>query len=139
MATDYFTLTNSNASLSKRFKVILSGYAPAIEKSGSIKRTLDGKLDITAGGVYDVHEYAVKVKAEVDDPLYGTLADLKTFIRLNSPNGTPSNTLTLVDHYGDSHQCVIPPGKYTPEPLGVVIEGQDAYFIMNIAFNILPS
>ena len=63
MAVDkFFTLTNSNASLSEKFQVLQSGYKPILEKSQTIDKTLDGNLDISMGGLYLRYEFLVRVR-----------------------------------------------------------------------------
>ena len=135
--TSYFTLTNSNDSLEKRFKVIQSGYAPIAEKSQTIRKTLDGNLDVSVGAIYDRHEYVIKVTEAVADSDYGTLDDLETFYRYNNPNGVPSNIVTLTDHYGGIHDVVMS-GTFSPQPLGVLLEGNEAYYVVQCVFNFLP-
>ena len=138
MATNaYITLTNSDASLSKRFKVIESGYSVTIEKSQNVRKTISGSLDISTGGIYEIHSYTIKVYDEVSDVNYGTRHDLETFFRYNNPNGTPSNLITMIDHFGDSHTVVMD-GNFTHEALGAVIEGTNAVFLVQCMFRVIP-
>lgn len=134
--TSYFTLSTSDASVTKRFKVIQSGYRKTITKVESVARTLSGQQDVSRGALYTMFEFMVKVRAEVEDSDYGTISDLETFFALNNPNATPSDKITLVDHYGDSFTCIFSK-DFTSEPLGVMIEGLDAYFIVKCVFEVL--
>ena len=108
MATnDYFTLTTSDGSFSRRFQVLLSGYRPILEKSQSIDKTLDGSLDIAVGGLYKRDEYLVRVRQEENRENFGNLEDLRTFFSFNNPNGTPSNVLTMVSHCEQVYNVVM--------------------------------
>jgi hypothetical protein len=133
----YFTLENSDGSLVKRFKVIKSGYVSVVRKMQTIRETLDGELDVSTGGVYESHEYIIKVTEEVEDSNYGALEDLETFYRYNNPNSTPSNVLTMTDHRENIHD-VIMDGTFSPEPLGVILEGTEAYYVVRCVFQFIP-
>lgn len=137
MATNaYFTLTNSNSSLSKKFTVSQTGYQPGITKQQSEKITLDGTPDISMGSLVKRHVYTVKVRETESRSGYGTLANLETFYSYNNPIGTPTNKLTLIDHYGVSHYCYMV-GDYIPAPLSTVIEGGDAWFFVQCTFRLV--
>ena len=131
----YFTLTNSDSSLSKKFRVLHSGWDPIREKSMSVKKTLDGGLDISSGGIRERHEYLVRV-SELDPEAasgFGSKGDLDTFFSYNSPNGTPSNRLTLTDHFGNSWIAVMA-GDFAPKVMGASMEGVTSYFIVKCTF-----
>ena len=141
MANRYFTLANSTNTLIKRFRVLQSGYNPVIEKKGSVKTTLDGKWDISQGGIYTRHEYIIKVRFEEDDINFGTKDELLIFFKYNQPNpppGTPSNRLTLTDHFGASW-LVATQGETSPIPLGCMIDGIFAWYNMKLMFIFLQS
>ena len=132
----YFILTNSNSSLSKKFRVILTSYNATLEKSQTISKTLDGNLDVSVGGIYETHQYAIRVKQTEDEEDYGSLNDLETFFMLNDPNGTPSNVLTLTDHYGVDYS-VYYVGNFSKAIMGVSIEGENAWFVVQAAFQFI--
>ena len=121
MATySYIVLTNSNASLTKRFRVLFEGYKPIKEKVGARRITVTGKVDNQVGPVLNRWEYIIKAYA-VTDPNgtdYGLLSDLETFFDYNDPDGTPSNEITLTDHFGNTHTVymigVLQPRLQTP-------------------------
>jgi hypothetical protein len=137
MANAYFTLTDSVNTRSKKFAVILSGYTPVKRKSGGIQIDIDGGLDVSVGSIQQIHEYLIKVRDVEDRDGYGNKDDLDYFHSLNTPNGTPSNVLLLTDHFGVDHYAVFP-GDFSPQPLGVVIEGLNAYFVVRCTFYFLP-
>ena len=132
----YFTLATNSNSLNKRFKVITSGYRRSTYKSESISRTLNGQQDVSRGAIYKIHDYMVKVRETEPDSNYGNLSDLEAFFEFNNPNGTPSDQLTLTDHYNNSYTCIFTK-DFIPEPLGVMLEGVCAYFIVKCSFEIL--
>ena len=131
----YFTLTNSNGSLSKKFQVVLSGHKITLDKSQTVDKTLDGGLDISLGGLYERYEYLVRVRHEEERSGYGTLADLKTFFSYNNPNGTPSNVLTLTTHIGQEYY-VFMVGSFSEQLLGVMVEGVNAWSLVQCTFMI---
>lgn len=138
MANRYFILTNSNNSLSKRFRVILNNYSTPLEKKGKVETTLDEELDVHRGGVYKRFDYTIKVRETEPETDYGDLEDLRTFFSYNDPNGTPSDILQLEDHHGNIYN-VATVGVFDPVPAGVVIEGVDAWFFPRIQFHVLSA
>ena len=129
----YFILTNSNNTLSKRFRVLFEGYVPTIEKSQTIDKTLDGGLDVSMGGLYETHEYLVRVRYEETDSNYGTMDELKTFFSYNNPNGTPSNVLTLTTHFGVNYNVMMV-GNFAEKLLGVMIDGIYSFYVIQCTF-----
>lgn len=138
MANSYFTLTNSDLSLSKKFGVIQSGYEPMLEKMQSIQTTLNGGLDVSYGGIYETHSYTIRIRETETRFGYGSKADLETFYRLNNPNLVPSPVITLTDHFGVSHECLMV-GNYLPVPVGVMIEGDQSWMIIKCVFKFIPA
>ena len=139
-ATKYFTLTNSNATLSKKFRVLHSGYSPTLEKAQTVRKTLTGGFDISSGGVRERHDYMVRV-SEADPEAasgYGSKADLETFFRYNNPNGTPSNRITLTDHFGDDF-IVVMNGDFSPQIMGIMVEGNTSYYLVRCSFLFLQA
>jgi len=129
----YFVLTNSNTTLSKRFRVLFEGYVPTIEKSQTIDKTLDGGLDVSMGGLYETHEYLVRVRYEETDSNYGTMDELKTFFSYNNPNGTPSNVLILTTHLGVNYNVMMV-GNFAEKLLGVMIDGIYSFYVIQCTF-----
>ena len=129
----YFVLTNSNASLSKRFRVIATMYVPTLEKAQSINHTLDGGIDISQGDIHETHSYGIRVRETESDENYGDREDLKAFYMLNNPNGTPSDLITLTDHYGTNYDVYMI-GQFNQSLMGVEIEGADAWFLVQVEF-----
>lgn len=137
----YFILTNSTASLTKRFIVLHSGYSVIKEKSQAVKKTINGGLDVSVGGLFKRHEYMVRVREEESDTDYGTLADLDTFFSYNKPNpdvGIPSNLLTFTDHFGVGFYVYMA-GDFAPMPLGILLEGVNSYFVVKIVLLVMES
>ena len=139
MAVDkFFTLTNSNASLSRKFQVLQSGYKPILEKSQTIDKTLDGNLDISMGGLYLRYEFLVRVRESETREGYGDVEDLKTFYFYNSPNGVPSNIITMTMNNGEEFDvCMI--GSFSEQYLGVMIEGVNAWALVQCVFQCLSA
>jgi len=129
----YFTLTNSNSSLSKRFRVIASMYVPTLEKAQSINHTLDGGIDISQGDIHETHVYGVRVRETEPDEDYGDKDDLKAFYMLNDPNGTPSDLITLTDHFGIDYDVYMT-GQFGQALMGIEIEGTDAWYLIQVQF-----
>jgi len=133
MANNYCTITNSDASLSKRFKAVQM--RPVFEKTFNSEKVSGGGLDITVGGVYKSWQLVFRVRYEHSDEYpeeYGLYDDLVTMYGYNNPNGTPSNALTLVDWWGNTHSPCYLVGRMVPEPLTTIIDGECANFIIPI-------
>lgn len=129
----YFTLADSTGSRVKRFRVLIEGYKPMLTKSETITRTLQGEIDVSRGALYEIHEYLIRVREAVEDSNDGTLDDLRYFYSLNNPNASPSDILTLTDHFGNSHYVAFTK-DFVPDPVSVVIEGIMASFIVKCTF-----
>jgi len=139
MAVDkFFTLTNSNTSLSKKFQVLQSGYKPILEKSQTIDKTLDGNLDVSMGGLYQRYEFLVRVREEETRSNYGNIEDLKTFYSYNSPNEIPSNVITMITNTGEE-VSVYMTGQFSEQFLGVMIEGENSWALVQCVFQCLSA
>jgi len=143
MATNpYFTLEDSAASVTRRFRVLANGFSNILDKAQSIERTIDGDLDISVGSVKEKFSFTVRVRYEepadgdpyLDD--WGTLADLKYFYSLNNPNGSPSNEITFTDHY-ETQKTVIMAGDFNSQAQGIMIDGITAWFLVNCTFMVI--
>lgn len=137
MANSYFTFTTSDSSVSKRFRVILTGYEENHNKTQSVNRTLDGTPDISVGSIQRSWNFLVRVRVEeapgdAYTPGFGTKDDLLYFYSLNNPNGTPTDVITFVDHYGDTHLVKIL-GSYSANAMSVIIDGPEALFTVQVS------
>jgi len=143
----YIVLTNSNATLSMKFPVNQGGYRILLQKRQTENDTIGG-VDVAMGTVVEVHEYMIRVRAgrfsiwssgssqEVPDD-YGLLSDLETFYRYNNPNGTPSNVITLTDHYGVTHSIYFV-GEFPKTPVTTILETAQAIYFIPVRFRIIP-
>jgi len=126
----YIVLTNSNASLSRRFKAIAMG-TPLL-RTDSVELTAGGKTDKATGPVIQAFQYALRVP--IDDPAdanYGNYAELKTFFSYDSAITDPTDVITLTDHFGDDYDCYFY-GQLDPEPLTTMLEGPNAWMVVQI-------
>jgi len=121
----------------KRFVVVQDSYRPVIEKAGSVTKTVNGKLDIAAGAVFQLRSMKIRARLVPQDTDYGTYDDLKYFFSLNNPNGSPSNILEMTDHYGEVHNVVFAP-KFEPILLGVLLDGVNSSYLVDVMFHIIP-
>ena len=136
---NYFSLTTSDGpsgpTLSKQFRVVEGGYKPYLDKKQDEQTTVDGNIDISQGAIYKTYNFIVKVyEADPDNTEgepWGTLADLEQFYTYNSPNGSPSNVLTMVDHYGNTVYVVFM-GQFSLEPATINLEGNNAIYFLPV-------
>ena len=126
----YIILSDDAAQVSKRFRVIKMN--TPWERTDSFQITLGGNLDKAVGVILETFQYVFKVPAETDDMDYGEFADLRSLYFLNNPNGTPSDLLTLTDHYGTTHYVKFNEST-APEPLTTQLEGPNAWHYFNIS------
>jgi hypothetical protein len=129
----YFTLTDSNASHSKRFRVVADGFVDNLSKKQDIQTTVDGNLDISVGSIFRTWQFVIRVRETEEDGDYGDYDDLKRFYKYNNPNGTPSNILTMVDHYGDTYNVVFT-DTFQAKPFATTLEGTEAWYWINVTF-----
>lgn len=141
--TSYIELITSQAQ-SCKFKVVATGYNEGFNKLSSVENTAEGGVDITVGGIRDVREYTIRVRQSEGESGYGSLFDLRDLYLLNNPSGTPSNILTLRDHYygetggtGDM-KCVIL-GDFVKTIIGYAVMGENAYFLCKIRLHVIPN
>lgn len=96
---------------------VRDSYRPIRRKIGKFQNTVTGKVDYQVGPLNLEWRYILKVYAtDPDGGSYGTLANLKTLFDLNDPDGTPTNVLTLTDHYESTHSVYIV-GDLIEEPM----------------------
>lgn len=133
----YIRLLDSNGSGSA-FRVVLGGYKPKREKSGEINRTAGGSFDHSVGDIYETFEYTIFLRDDEDEPGYGDVVELERVYALNNPNGTPSNVITLEDHFNNQHNCYMA-GNLVPEPLTTTLSGLYAWYYIPITLYVIPS
>lgn len=126
---DYIVLANSNASLVKRYKAV--ELMNPLERQDGWATALDGSLDKSAGPIVETWQYNLRVPYSVTDSNYGTMAELRTFFSYNDPNGTPSDVITLTDHFGNNHSVFFY-GKLTPQNLTTILDGVNSRWIVPI-------
>jgi hypothetical protein len=143
MANNYIVLTNSEVTESWKFKVIEGGYNVIKTKAQTVNETLGG-IDVAVGTIHEVHEYVIRLRADrfigdtqVEDSDYGVRTDLVYFYELNNPKGTPTNVITLTDHFGDDHQVYFV-GDLSVRPITTIIEGGAAIFFIPVRFRFIP-
>lgn len=137
-ANEYIVLQNSNATLTKYFRVAQSGYHPVIEKAQNVNKTIGG-IDVATGSLYHIHQYVLFLREEEESSgsSYGTLDDIKTFYSYNNPSGTPSNIIAFTDHFGNSHSVYML-GQFGEEPLTTILAGQHAWYLVPIVLQFIP-
>ena len=136
MANKWITLCDSTFEVTKKFICIFPGYYPRMERKDTINTTLEGEYDISRGGVYKSFSYALRVRIEEDDDEYGNQNDLEYFYNLNNPNGSPSDILTLIDHYENAWEVAMV-GAYNPNASTIYLDGPYAFAIIPIELRVI--
>jgi len=140
MANAYITLTNSDSSLVKKYRVTADSYQDREEVLETRQITITGKTDMQTGPSKRFWSYDLLVwetdptdgdKGDADTAGYGTLAHLQTFFRYRDPSATPTNRLTLTDHEGGTH-TVYMRGNMIKKPMGTALVGTSAVFRVNV-------
>ena len=134
---NHIILENSNASLIKKFRVIFQGYKRVKSKPKDFQKTIGGKIDYAVGTIFQRWEFMIKVRESEIESDYGDKDDLETFFDYNSPRGTPSNIISMTDHYGVDHD-VLMLGSFDEKTLGVNITGTTAWFHVACVFQEIP-
>jgi hypothetical protein len=127
----YITLQDSSGS-GGDFAVVMGGYKPTLEKEQTINRTIGGTIDVSQGAVLERHEYLVRCRDTEDRTGYGTVHELERLWRLNNPNGTPSDKITFIDHYGNSNTAIFI-GEFPRSAITTILEGSGAWFFVPIS------
>lgn len=136
---DYIWLKSSSLSIEEKFRVLSQGYDDGtLEKAETLKRTIGGGIDYSAGAVYKSWSPVIRVRASETETNYGSLADLVALYNLNDPGGTPTNVLTFVDHHGDSYEVYMV-GSFRKSLMGVKIEGENAWSLVKLKLVEVPS
>ncbi len=139
---NYISLANSEFTLVKMFRVLLTGYTPIREKVGTIRTTVTGMVDNQVGPILGKWQFTLRVyDADPTDPLgtdedtdgFGTLAHLKTFFDYNEP---PDNLLAMLD-FDETEYEVYLIGTLSEKPLTPKLEGACAFF--DVPVNIISA
>lgn len=132
MATNtYITLANSNASVSKKFRVVMGSLLPKINKVQTRRRTLTGRMDSQHGQPWRSWAMTLRVKAASDISGYGLLSDLETLFSYNNPAATPSTTISFTNHTGTTYSVELL-GDISEENLTPYLDGSDAAYLIPI-------
>jgi hypothetical protein len=129
MPTNAFVTIMDSSGSGGKLKVI--DYEPVEDKAMSADRTVEGGWDVSMGSIYEEHNYVVKVYNPENLAGYIDFDELKRLYRLNNPNGSPSNILTLTDHFGVNHQVMFV-GKLRKRPVGYILEGAGAVYYIPV-------
>jgi hypothetical protein len=129
--TKWVTLSDSIAGKTRRFICVFPGYDPMYDPKETIDTSLEGALDVQRGGVYKVFQYVFRVRVDEVNPDYGSQADLEYFYLLKNPRGTPSDVLTLTDHYGNIWSVLLT-GQYNPQAQTVYLDGPYAFALIPV-------
>jgi len=136
-ANDYITFTNSNSSLSRRFKVVLGSMSKMWQKKQTMETTIGGKIDLGQGSSLEIISYALKVPYSATPP-EGDKADLETFWGYSDPGGTPSDVITIADNLGNSFTAYFL-GEMSETPMAYMLDGDDARYIYQVKLIKIPS
>jgi hypothetical protein len=109
-----------------------------LQKTQTKSTTIGGGLDITMGGVYEIHDYVIRVSHDDQEAGYANYDTLEYLYRLNNPNGTPSNVISFTDHYGNTFDAYLT-GDFNDDLLGCEIEGEQAWWTVRTRIEIKPS
>jgi hypothetical protein len=142
MATNpYIILTDDDSGTPKTswFRIIQGSYAIRRVKAQNIRTTIGGGIDVAMGDVYVYRSYICRCRETEDRSNHGSLSDLQHFFDLNDPNGDPSNVITFTDHYQQQPtNGVYMLGEFQEQPMGVEVEGLEAWFLVPIQFIDIP-
>lgn len=133
----YVELLDSTGSGSA-FRVVQGGWKPIKNKTGEINRTAGGGIDYAVGDIYEIFELVIWCRDTEEEVGYGDRAELERVYALNDPNGTPSNVVTFIDHFGNSHSCYME-GDQVPQPLTTIISGLYAWFYIPVRLFKIPA
>jgi hypothetical protein len=132
---DYVTISNSNQSLSKRFRAVKAKRTK--RKAQDIKSTLAGTVDPAVGDVMEVQRLTLFLPEVSGDAQYGTRAELETLYGLNNPAGTPSAWVRYTDHFGTLHTKCLLGGDLEFEPIGALIGVSGAWYLVQVEVIVL--
>jgi hypothetical protein len=133
----YIELKDSSGS-GGYFAVVMGGYNPMRQRGQEINRTIAGTLDISQGANFQVHEYTIRCRATEDRAGYGNYGELIRLWSLNNPKGTPSDRITMVDHYGATFYGYFE-GEFNPQAVTTLLEGPNAIFFVPVKLHLEPT
>lgn len=128
----YIILTDSDGPLygtSLKFKA--TQMRTPRKRTDAVKTTLNGSLDKSAGPILKTWRYVLKVPFVATEEGYGDMSDLTALFDLNDPNGTPSDIITLTDHYGNDFDVIFV-GDLDPENASTILDGFNSHYIVGI-------
>jgi hypothetical protein len=82
-------------------------------------------------------QFIIFLRDTEDEEGYGDVVELERIYGLNNPNGTPSNVITLEDHFNNQFDCYMA-GNFVPEPLTTTISGLYAWYYIPITLHVIP-
>lgn len=132
----YIELLDSTGSGSA-FRVVQGGWKPTQVKTGEVNKTAGGGIDHAVGDIYQIFQYVIWVRDTETETGYGDRAELERIYALNNPNGTPSNVITLKDHFNQEFDCLMV-GEMVPQPLTTIISGEYAWFYIPVTLHVIP-
>ena len=132
----YIELTASTGS-GAYFRVVHGGWKQVSDKTGEINKTAGGSFDHAVGDIYTVFQYTIFVRDDEPESGYGDRAELERLFALNDPNASPSNVISLSDHFSQEYD-VLMAGQMVPQALTTVISGQYAWFYIPINLYVIP-
>jgi hypothetical protein len=128
---NYITLANSLNASPLRYEAIQ--FSPPLIRTDTIELTLGGKTDKQNGPIIKQRKYTLRVP--IDTPSkganYGTYSDLRTLFLLSNAMLSPSDVIILVDHFCATGSVYFI-GDAVPEPLTTILEGENAWYMVNI-------
>lgn len=130
----YIQLKYSDGTGAKKFAVVMGTLLPVSHKNQTVRRTPEGRLDITEGPQTVTHQMTLRchrVGTGLDDrgATYGVYADLQAFWAKKNPRAVPSNLIIYVDHLNVSHNVYLV-GDFPTENITPHLDGSDSvYFI----------
>ena len=138
MATNAYLELKDSSGSGGYFAVPMGGYNPKRIRRQDIKRTVGGTLDISQGKNYFVHQYLIRCRQDEDRVGYGDYDELIRLWSLNDPKGTPSDRITLIDHYGTTHYGYFE-GEFLPQAVTTLLEGENAIFFVPVTLHLEPA
>jgi hypothetical protein len=135
----YIVLATQDDSLSKWFRVVEGGYQEQITKNSEMAKAITGALDVKEGKPLEARSCLIRVRhTELDGSPYGTRADLRSLFLIHDPTDADApSLLKMTDHYGDDFDVYLW-GEMMGQPLSVIIEGTEAWFVYQVQVVINP-
>ena len=116
----------------KKFVVLMGSWKPNREKTQTRKRSITGSADTQEGYIVKMWSMTIKVKYQVTDSSYGTLADLKAFFDRNGTSGSASGRLTFTEFDDTQVHKVEMLGSLSEDNIIPMLTGTEAEFYVPI-------